>query len=220
MAKLLAIAAALLAAMFFVAVPKAVKQKNESSFLYSNPIVSKGALGVLSPFAADFAWLESIKIGETGKGGSFKVDNTEFKTAFMTIASLDPHFFHAINYGSGFLYTIQKDKQSAFEIIDRALLQNKDDFRLLYIKLIIEITSENPDKKLIKELAKEVYAHPDFNGVFGIMKVDDFLFEVLKFADDKSSKNQQIREDLEWLYKNTKDKKKKELIAQKLKELN
>jgi hypothetical protein len=220
LAKLLAIAVTLLAALFFAASPKAIKQKNESSFLYSNPLVSKGALGIFSPFAADFAWLESIKIGEVGRGGSYKVDNTEFKTAFMTIASLDPHFYHAINYGSGFLYTIQKDKQSAFEIIDRALLQNKEDFRLLYVKLVIEVTSENPDKKLLKELAKEVYTHPDFKGVFGVMKVDDFLIEILNFAEDKASKNQQLREDLEWLYKNTKDKNKKELIAQKLKELS
>ncbi len=220
MAKLLAVAVLLLAALFFVATPKAVKQKNESSFLYSNPIVSKGVLGVLSPLAADFAWLESTKIGEMGRGGTYNVDKTEFKSAFMTIASLDPYFFHAVNYGSGFLYTVQKDKQSAFEIIDRALLQNKDDFRLLYIKLIIETTSDNPDKKLLQQLAKEVYTHPDFKGVFGVMKVDDFLIEVLKFASDKNSKDKQLKEDLEWLYKNTKDKNKKELIAQKLKELS
>lgn len=220
MARVLAIVVALLALLFFVASPHAIKQKNESSFLYSNPIVSKGALGVLSPFAADFAWLESTKIGEIGRGGTYNVNKTEFKSAFMTIASLDPHFFHAVNYGSGFLYTVQKDKQSAFEIIDRALLQNKDDFKFLYIKLVIEVTSENPDKKLLQELAKKVYIHPDFKGVFGVMKVDDFLFEILSFANDKTSKDKQLKEDLEWLYKNTKDKNKKELITQKLKELS
>ncbi len=219
MAKTLGVIIVFLAAIFAIFAPIPQKQKAASSFLYSNPLISKAALGVLSPFAGDFAWLESTKIGEMGKGGTYNVDKNEFKLAFMTIASLDPHFFHATNYGSSFLYSIHKDKAGAFDIIDRARLQNKDDFRLLYLKLIMEVTDEKPNKELLKELAMQVFVHSDFKGVFGVMKVDNFLVEVLSFAGDEDAKTKELRDELEWLYKNTKDEKKKQLIATKLKEL-
>lgn len=219
MAKAILIVALFLGGVFALFAPTPQKQKAASSFLYSNPLISKAALGVFSPFVADFAWLESTKIGEMGKGGTYNVNKNEFRLAFMTIASLDPHFFHATNYGSSFLFSIHKDKISAFDIIDRARLQNKDDFRLLYLKLIMEVTDQRPDKKVLKELAMQVFTHPDFKGVFGVMKVDDFLIEILSFAGDEGAKTKQLKDELEWLYKNTKDEKKKQLIATKLKEL-
>lgn len=211
---------AALALLFFIFTPSPVKQKETSSFIYANPLISKALLGALSPIAADFAWLESTKIGETGRGSSTNVDKTEIRTAFITIASLDSSFFYAINYGASFLSTISKDKEAAFEVIDRASSQNPNDFRLLYLKLITELTSQKPNHALLNELAKKVFINPDFTGVFGVMKVDDFLLQILSFANDETAKKKQLREELEWLKKNTSNKNKKALIETKLKELN
>jgi len=204
--------------VFFAPSPNSVK--NESSFIYANPLISKAALGSLTPFAADFAWLESTKIGELGKGGTANVNKEEIKTAFLTIASLDPSFYHAINYGVSFLSTVAKDKEAAYSVLNRALTLRPNEFQLQYLKLVTEVTSENPDKKMIKELALSVFANPEFKGVFGAMKVDDFLLEILAFASDERAKKEELKKELEWLHKNTSDKNKKALIAAKLKELN
>jgi len=201
----------------FAPKPQAIKQ--ESSFLYANPIISKAILGNLTPFVADFAWLESTKIGELGKGDTASVNKDEIKTAFLTIASLDPSFYHAINYGVSFLSTIPKDKEAAYSIIDRGLSLHPNDFQLRYIKLITEMTSENPDKKMLKELSMSIFANPEFKGVFGALKMDDFLLEILAFAGDERAKKEELKKELEWLHKNTSDKNKKALIAAKLKEL-
>lgn len=209
-----------LATLFLIFAPTPKEQKSASSFIYSNPLISKAALGAVSPLAADFAWLESTKIGEMGRGGSEKVDKNEIKTAFLTIASLDPTFFHAINYGTTFLSTIAKDKEAAFVILDRAIAENKDDFRLYYLKLITELTADNPDKKTVKELAKIVFLHPEFTGVFGVMKIDDFVLELLSFSENEEAKKKHLKDELLWLHKNTKDKNKKALIESKLRELN
>jgi hypothetical protein len=206
--------------LFFIFSPAPLRQKQTSSFIYSNPLISKAFLGSISPLAADFAWLESTKIGEAGRGDTLKVDKNEIKTAFITIASLDPYFYHAINYGVTFLSTIPKDKEASFEVLDRALLQNPNDFRLLYLKLITELTSSRPDKILLKNLAEKVFINPDFKGVFGVIKVDDFLLEILAFAGDEAAKKKQLQDELKWLKKNTKDKNKKALIDAKLKELD
>lgn len=208
-----------IAILFFVFRPTPKEISKESSFLYSNPIISKAMLGHLSPFAADFAWLESTKIGELGRGGSYRVNKEEMYAAFLTISSLDPSFFHAINYGVSYLSTIAEDKKSAFEIIDRALLNYPDDFRLKYLKLIIEITDKNPDKALVRELAMGVFAHPEFKGVFGSLKMDDFLLDILAFSSNEGAKKEQLKKELIWLYNNTKDKNKKELISKKLKDI-
>lgn len=220
MAKATLLAPLLLALLYFVFNPSAKEQKRESSFLYSNPQISKAVLGSFSPFVADFAWLESTKIGELGRGGSEKVNKEEMRGAFLTIASLDPSFYHAINYGVSYLATIAKDKKAAYEIIDRALSLHPDEFRLKYLKMVIEVTSETPNKDMIKKLAVEVFSHPEFNGVFGVMKVDDFLIDVLAFAADEKAKKTELKKELEWLLRNTKDKNKKELIASRLKELS
>lgn len=220
MAKALGIHVAGFILLFFLFLPSPCKQKNESSFIYSNPLISKAALGSLSPLAADFAWLESTKIGEMGKGGTLAVNTSEFKNAFLTIASLDPSFYHAINYGVSFLSTIPKDKASAYDILDRALSLHPNDFRFEYLKLIIEVTSEQPNKEILKTLAMSVFTHPEFNGVFGTMKVDDFLLDILAFAGDAHAKKEQLKKELTWLHKNTSDKSKKALIETKLKELN
>lgn len=206
--------------LFLIFAPTPKEEKSASSFIYSNPLISKATLGVMSPFAADFAWLESTKIGEMGRGGSDSVDKNEIKTAFVTIASLDPTFFHAINYGATFLSTIAKDKEAAFTVLDGAITQNRDDFRLYYSKLLIELTSENPDAKTIRELAKIVFLHPEFKGVFGAMKIDDFILELLSFSENEEAKKKHLKEELLWLRKNTKDKNKKALIESKLRELN
>ncbi len=220
MAKAALLAPLLLALLYFVFAPSAKEQKKESSFLYSNPQISKAALGTFSPFAADFAWLESTKIGELGRGGSDKVNKEEMRAAFLTIASLDPTFYHAINYGVSFLSTVAKDKKAAYEVIDRALNLHPNDFRLKYLKMIIEITSDHPDKEVLKKLATDVFLHPDFNGMFGVMKVDDFLIDIVAFATDEKAKKAELKKELEWLYKNTRDKNKKELIAARLRELS
>jgi len=209
-----------LAGILLLFAPKPQSIKQESSFLYANPIISKAILGNLTPFVADFAWLESTKIGELGKGGTANVNKDEIQTAFLTIATLDPSFYHAISYGASFLSTVPKEKEAAYLIIDRGLSLRPNDFQLQYLKLITEVTSEKPDKKMIKELAVSVFANPEFKGVFGAMKVDDFLLEILAFAGDEDAKKEELKKELEWLYKNTSDKNKKALIAAKLKELN
>lgn len=220
MAKIALLTPILLAILYFAFDPSAKEQKRESSLLYSNPQISKALLGSFSPFVADFAWLESTKIGELGRGGSEKVNKEEMRAAFLTIASLDPSFYHAINYGVSYLSTIAKDKKAAFEVIDRALSLHPDEFRLKYLKMVIEVTSETPDKEMLKKLAMEVFVHPEFNGVFGVMKADDFLVDILAFASNKEAKNTELKKELEWLLRNTKDKNKKELIAARLKELS
>ncbi len=220
MVKAATLLASSLAALFLLFEPSPKAIKNESSFIYANPLISKAALGALTPFAADFAWLESTKIGELGKGGTTNVNKDEIKTAFLTIASLDPSFYHAINYGVSFLSTVPKDKEGAYVVLDRALALHPSDFQLKYLKLITEMTSENPDKKMLKELAMSVFANPNFKGIFGAMKVDDFLLEVLTFAEDRAAKKEELKKELKWLLKNTQDKNKKELIASKLRELN
>jgi hypothetical protein len=220
LAKAPLIAPILLAFLYFIFNPTAKEQKKENSLLYSNPQISKAVLGSFSPFVADFAWLESTKIGELGRGGSQNVDKEEMRAAFLTIASLDPSFYHAINYGVSYLATIAKDKKAAYEIIDRALILHPNEFRLKYLKMTIELTSETPNKEMLKKLAVEVFSHPEFNGVFGVMKVDDFLIDILAFAADENAKKAELKRELEWLYKNTKDKNKKELIASRLKELS
>lgn len=209
-----------LATILALFAPKPEPNRQESSFLYANPIISKAILGNLSPFVADFAWLESTKIGELGRGSTENVNKDEIKTAFLTIATLDPSFYHAINYGVSFLSTIPKDKEGAHLIIDRGLSLRPNDFQLQYLKLITEMTSENPNKQMLKELSISIFANPDFKGVFGMMKMDDFLLEILAFADDRDAKKSELKKELEWLYKNTSDKNKKALIAAKLKELS
>ncbi len=220
MAKAALLAPILLAILYFAFNPTAKEQKKESSFLYSNPQISKAAIGSFSPFVADIAWLESTKIGEMGRDGSQNVNKDEMRAAFLTIASLDPSFYHAINYGVSYLSTIAKDKNASYQVIDRALSLRPNEFRLKYLKMVIEITSEAPDKEMIKSLAMDVFAHPEFNGTFGVMKVDDFLVDVLAFASDEKAKKTELKKELEWLYKNTKDKNKKELIASRLKGLS
>lgn len=220
MAKAALIPPILLAVLYFAFNPSAKEQKRESSLLYSNPQISKAVLGNFSPFVADFAWLESTKIGELGRGGSQNVNKEEMRSAFLTIASLDPSFYHAINYGVSYLATIAKDKKAAYGIIDRALALYPNEFRLKYLKMVIEVTSDAPDKNMLKGLAVDVFAHPEFNGIFGVMKVDDFLIDILAFASDEKAKKEELKRELEWLLRNTKDKNKKELIASRLKELS
>jgi len=203
---------------FFAPKPQAAKQ--ESSFIYANPLISKAILGSLTPFVADFAWLESTKIGELGKGSTENVNKDEMKTAFLTITTLDPSFYHATSYGVSFLSTISKDKEAAYSILDRGISLRPNEFKLQYLKLVTEMTSENPNKEMLKTLAASVFANPEFNGVFGAMKVDDFLLQILAFAGDEHAKKDELKKELEWLYKNSSDKNKKALIAAKLKELN
>lgn len=220
MAKAIFLAPILLVLLYVGFSPSAVEQKKESSFLYSNPQISKAALGAFSPFVADFAWLESTKIGELGRGGSDRVKKEEMRLAFLTVATLDPSFYHAINYGVSYLSTIAKDKKAAYEVIDRALIHRPDEFRLKYLKLLIELTGDAPDKNMIKKLALEVFSHPEFNGIFGVMKVDDFLIDILAFASDEKAKKEELKKELLWLLKNTREKNKKELIEARLRELS
>jgi len=205
---------AALFSLFWLFCPTPLERQNESYFIYSNPLLSKAALGFLSPIAADFAWLGSVRIGEM----SGAEDKEKTKAAFTTIASLDPSFFHAINYGATYLAAVQKDKEAAYSVIDRALSLRPNEFRLIYLKLLIEASSDAPDKNMLKELAAKAFLHKEFKGFFGARDKDEFLLDILLFANDKKAKKEELKKELLWLLKNTNDKRKKELIMQKITE--
>lgn len=196
------------------------KKEEQNSMLFANPIIYRALDGYLHTLSADRLWLASNSVSELTKRSSFDVNKEEFNKAFETIAVMDPRFFPTINYGATYLASIQKDLDSAITIIDRALIFNKEDFRLLFLKMILLATYARDDNDMLRaqEVSKKLI-ELNSKKVFLNLKVDDLIEELYILSSSKSAKLHKEIEDLIWLYKKSKNKEIKEKILLRLKEL-
>lgn len=206
----------LLASLLF----HSAKKDEQNSMLFANPLLYRALEGYLHTLSADRLWLASNSVSELGKKSSYDVDKDEFSKAFETIAVMDPYFFLTINYGATYLASIQNDLDRAVALIDRALLFNDEDFRLLFLKMILLATYARNDIDMLKaqEIAKKL-VELDSKKIFLNLKVDDLIEDLYMLASSKNARAYKEIEDLIWLYKNSKNEAVKEKILLRLKEL-
>lgn len=197
--------------------PSPQRQNDSSSLFAANPLILRAVSTNAHTLLADKLWLDSNNISELGSKNSSSVDSLLFYRAFINIATLDPCFFHAINYGATYLASVPKESRLASNIISSAALFNKDDFRLYFLWLLVEITYEKePNYERVAWLVKKLAPMSEFREQIGIADADSFLLRCLSFAANKTQKRQKAIEDLQWLAKNTKEKSKRALIESEL----
>lgn len=193
-----------------------------NDILFAKPLFFRALTNYTHTLTADRLWLLSNTVGETAVGDSFKADEMEIFRAFKTIIVMDPFFYPALNYAATYLASIKKRLDLANELIDTAMIFNKNDFKLYFLKIILYLTYEEPKKlndDLIAKLAKKAALLPDSQKVLGRISVKEWVVDLLIYARDKRGKKAQAIKDLKWLLKNTKDPKKKKEIEERLKEL-
>ncbi|WP_281951440.1 hypothetical protein [Nitrosophilus kaiyonis] len=203
--------------------PKPKKEKIVvNDILFAKPLFFRALTNYTHTLSADKLWLLSNTVGEVATGNSFDVDEMEVYEAFKTIIFMDPYFYPAINYAATYLASIKKRVDLATDLIKKARLFNKNDFKLYFLELILILTYEdekNIDDDYIVKLAKEASLLPDSQKILGRIVVKDWVEDMLIYARNKKGKRAQAIEDLKWLLKNTKEPVKKAEIKRKLEEL-
>eukprot|EP01022_Parablepharisma_sp_SALTPOND_P027301 TRINITY_DN6625_c0_g1_i1.p8 TRINITY_DN6625_c0_g1~~TRINITY_DN6625_c0_g1_i1.p8 ORF type:complete len:206 (-),score=28.05 TRINITY_DN6625_c0_g1_i1:3195-3812(-) len=191
----------------------------DNTTLFVNPMVYRAVNGAFHTLVADKLWLDANSVSEMSRGSSYSVDSDEFKAAFKTITVMDPYFFQAINYATTYLATIKNDLDGAVELIDEAESLGNDDFRLLFLKMLLIATYDlEGGMEEVEKLSKELLSRDD-KKVFGVLLVDEYIEELYLLSTSKSAKTKQKKDDLLWLYKHTQNLKIKAEVQKKLENL-
>ncbi|MFW6308325.1 MAG: hypothetical protein ACOC08_06760 [Campylobacterales bacterium] len=194
-----------------------VVEKN--TMLFANPLVYRAVNGAFHTLVADRLWLDANSVSEMRKGDSYSVDSDEFRAAFKTITVMDPHFFQAINYATTYLDTIKSDLKGALLLIDEAERLGNDDFRLLFLKMLLIATYDlEGGMDEVEKISKELISR-EGRKIFGSLLVDEYIEELYLLSSSKNARSKQRKDDLLWLYKNTKNPKIKSEVEKRLKEL-
>ncbi len=204
--------------------PKPKKEKIiVNDILFAKPLFFRTLTNDTHTLVADKLWLLSNTVGETRSKDSFKADEMEVFRAFKTITMMDPYFFPAINYAATYLASIKKRLDLALDLIDTAMMYNKNSFNLYFLKIVLYLTytdEKNFDDNFVATLAKKAALLPDSQKVLGRIVVKDWVEDLLIYARDKKGKKEQAKKDLEWLLKHTTNPKRKKEILKRLKELS
>jgi len=205
----------------FSTVPKHEKRQVDS-MLFINPILSRALSGNFHTILADRLWLSLGMVSETGSGGSTNVDIERFYQTTKTLIFMDGNFFQAVAYGSTFLISIYNEIEKAHDLIHLARIFDPKNFKLYFLEIINIISYERSSIEMMKSvtlLAKEALKIPPEDRNVAITDSSDWIKEALEFSKNKQARRDKQKEHLLWLYKQTKDPKKRQMIEKRFKEL-
>lgn len=193
-----------------------------SNILYINPLILKAISGYAHTLMADYFVLEATYVSEMRVGGSYLVDTQQFVDAYTNIIHLDPYFFEPLQYSVVFLNLIKKEYESAKRLLEIPDQYKIESFDLLFFKLLMYATysTDTIDIGLLKSWIKKLSLYAKHQQVFGTIVVKDMYEVFLRLAQNKNIKSEKKKSDLFWLYKNTKDPKRKAQIQEKIDTLN
>lgn len=200
------------------------KGVRSNDLLFANPTLFRFLSGIAHNVLADGLWLLRSTVSEAHYKDSFKVDKEALYLASRTVATMDPYFYEANNYGITYLATIGKDLEKAESLIHLARFFDKENFNLYFLDVLFLVTyAKDYDKAIdfayVKRLVEKMMAMPEGKKVFERMRVSAWLAYFKHFADDELLRIKQKRQDLLWLYKKTEDPKRKLEIKKKLDKL-
>ncbi len=214
----LLIGAFLLAACLVVFQPSPYEKLDGGEILFAEPLLFKALSGNSANLNADFLWLLSNNISEIKTSG--KVDTEKFSKAFLTIATVEPNFFPAINYGALYLASVKNEVVLAEQIVDTSLQYSPNNINTLFLKLLLNISyKEIQDEHLIYETAKKIAAHENATTYLKKTLIKNFAQDVLIYSKNSKIGTAQKIKDLQWLYENSEDRSRKKEITEAIEKL-